>query len=374
MKKTIRNLSLALPIVTLTACTVVPGSHIEGVSSSEQQQLESDLSNVNIQVIDSQLIAAQAQIKKNTTSLAKASKLPDTKDYQYRIGVGDVLAIGVWDHPELTIPASTQRTAEFDGIRVQKDGTITYAYAAELQAAGKTVQQLHRDLVKKLSKVIEKPQVDVKVVGYKSQKVYITGEVKQPGIEAITEVPLTLIDAVNAAGGLTKEADWKQVTFTRNGKTEIINLNRFYERGDLSQNRLLTNGDIVHVNRTDKQKVFVLGDVVRGGAVDVTRYGISLAEALTNVGGINERSADANGIFVLRKRNVEKDGVIADVYQLNAKNAVALVLANQFELEPQDIVYVTAAPLARWNKVISLLLPSVSAVNVGADTNNKLTN
>ncbi|RLV60380.1 polysaccharide biosynthesis protein [Parashewanella curva] len=365
-----------MPVLLLSGCTIVPGSHISGEDSfsGNTEQLQQDLANVNVSVIDSKLIAEQRRIRKNSQALITSHKLPNTKNYEYKIGIGDVLAIGVWDHPELTIPAATQRTADFDGIRVQKDGTITYAYAAGLKAAGKTVQELHSDLVNKLSKVIEKPQVDVKVVGYKSQKVYITGEVQKPGVEAITEVPLTLVDAINAAGGLTKQADWSDVTFSRGDKSEVIRLNDFYTRGDLSQNRLLRDGDIVHINRVDQQKVFVLGDVTRSGAVDINRYGITLAQALADVGGINERSADANGIFVLRKRDIEKDGVIADVYQLHAKNAIALVLANQFQLEPQDIVYVTSAPLARWNKVISLLLPSVSAINVGADTNNKLTN
>ena len=75
-------------------------------------------------------------------------------------------------------------------------------------------------------------------------------------------------------------------------------------------------------------------------------------------------------VFVLRKSNVEQTGFIANVYQLHAKNIAAMVLAEQFELEPSDIVYVTSAPLARWNRVISLLLPSVSTVDNLNDINN----
>lgn len=115
----------------------------------------------------------------------------------------------------------------------------------------------------------------------------------------------------------------------------------------------------------------MLGDVIKAGKVDVNRFGLSLAEALTDAGGFNERTADANGIFVLRKRDFQKDGVLADVYQLHAKNVASLVLAEQFELQPQDIVYVTSAPLARWNKVISLLLPSLSTVDAIQDIDNQ---
>ncbi len=365
-----KTIVTSFALLAMTGCTIIPGSHFEGIESGEQvDNVEKELEKVNIQIIDSSLInqQKQSQVKNFTPSSLDGI---DTSNYQYKLGVGDVLTIGVWDHPELTIPAAVQRTAEFDGFRVQADGTITYAYAPNIQAAGKTVQQVHKELVKRLSRVIEEPQVDVKVVGFRSQKAYVTGEVNKPGVLPVTEIPLTLIDALNQAGDLTESADWRTVTFTRGDKTEIIKLDDFYAYGDISQNRLLQHGDIVHVSRNDMQKVFVLGDVKRAGTVGVNRYGLNLAEALSDAGGLNENTADANGVFVLRKRNLNTDGVIADVYQLHAKNVAALVLAEQFELEPHDIVYVTSAPLARWNRVISLLLPSVSTVDSINDVAN----
>ncbi|PAJ74484.1 polysaccharide biosynthesis protein [Pseudoalteromonas sp. NBT06-2] len=352
----------SLSLLTMSACTVIPGGHIEGITPSEQNtSIENDMSNVNFQVIDFALLQQQ----KASKSQLKRANLKDVNvsHYEYILGVGDVLSIGVWDHPELTIPAAVQRTAAFDGFRIQADGTITYAYAANIPAAGKTIRQLHDVLVKRLSRIIEKPQIDIKVVGFNSQKAYVTGEVNKPGVYAVTEIPLTLIDALNQAGGLNDKADWRTVTFTRGNKSETIQLDEFYENGDISQNRLLQHGDIIHVNRTDSQKVFVLGDVSKASSVEVHRYGLSLAEALTEVGGLNEATADANGIFVLRKRDLQKDGVIADVYQLHAKNVVALVLADEFKLEPRDIIYVTTAPIARWNRLISQLLPTIGAID-----------
>lgn len=363
-----KSLASILAILSMTGCTIIPGSHFEGINPGVQtQNLEEDLEKVNIQIIDSTLIATAKQQHKKVNKAGTAKPL-DTSNYQYKLGVGDVITIGVWDHPELTIPAGTQRTAEFDGFRVQENGTITFAYAPNVPAVGKTIPQIREDLVKRLSRVIEDPQVDVKVVSFKSQKAYVTGEVSNPGVYPITETPLTLIDALNQAGGLNNAADWRTVTYTHNGKTEIIKLDDFYTKGDISQNRLLQHGDIVHVNRNDAQKVFMLGEVKRPGTLKVNRYGLNLAEALSDSGGINEGSADANGIFVVRKSNQEKTGFIADVYQLHAKNITAMVIAEQFELQPNDIVYVTSAPLARWNRVISLLLPSVSAIDKIDDT------
>ncbi|KPV91518.1 Polysaccharide biosynthesis/export protein [Pseudoalteromonas sp. P1-30] len=368
MASSCKSLVTSLVMLAATGCTIVPGSHFKGISPGEEtQNLEQDLEKVNIQIIDSSLVQKQSRsAAKPISSYAGV----DTSNYQYKLGVGDVLTIGVWDHPELTIPAAVQRTAEFDGFRVQEDGTITYAYAPNIPAAGRTVSEVRDDLVSRLSRVIEDPQVDIKIVGFNSQKAYVTGEVKQPGVYPVTEVPLTLIDALNQAGGLTSAADWRSVTFTRGDKTEVIELDDFYAHGDISQNRLLQHGDIVHVNRNDAQKVYVLGDVKRAGSVTLNRYGLNLAEALSDTGGLNENTADANGVFVLRKSDIEKTGYIANVYQLHAKNIAAMVLAEQFELQPHDIVYVTSAPLARWNRVISLLLPSVATVDNLNDINN----
>lgn len=365
-----KSLITSLALLSVTGCTIVPGSHFEGIESGEQtQNLEQDLEKVNIQIIDSSLIKQQKQARASAKPISNTAGV-NVSNYEYKLGVGDVLTIGVWDHPELTIPAAVQRTAEFDGFRVQKDGTITYAYAPNIPAAGRTIGEVREDLVKRLSRVIEDPQVDIKVVGFRSQKAYVTGEVNKPGVYPVTEIPLTLIDALNQAGGLTEAADWRTVTFTRGNKTETIQLDSFYSHGDISQNRLLQHGDIIHVTRNDAQKVFVLGDVKRAGSIVLNRYGLNLAEALSDTGGLNETTADANGVFVLRKSNVEQTGVIANVYQLHAKNITAMVLAEQFELQPHDIVYVTSAPLARWNRVISLLLPSVATVDNLNDINN----
>ncbi len=362
MLKYSKELVVSLSLLILSGCSMIPGSHMEGVDvDPETSTLEQDLSNVNIAVIDSSLISrlkdsqkAYSQAKKQTPML--------TEGYDYVLGIGDVLSIGVWDHPELTIPAAVQRTAEFDGFRIQADGTITYAYAANVPAAGKTIRQLHDVLVKKLSKVIEKPQLDLKVVGFKSQRAYVTGEVKKPGVFAISEIPLTLIDALNLAGGLSERADWRTVNFTRDNQTEIIKLDDFYTQGDISQNRLIKHGDIIHVNRTDNQKVFVLGDVNKAGSIEINRYGLSLAEALSDVGGLNEQTANANGVFVLRKRPENEEGIVADVYQLHAQNVVALVLADQFKLQARDIVYVTTAPIARWNRLIQQIVPTLQGL------------
>lgn len=377
------SLTLAATIgLTLVGCTMVPGSHIpseptegqyvnENTGNVGEEFSEADLNKlVRRYAITPMLIAEMSQprlvIEPNESMQAELT------NYDYKIGKGDVLNITVWNHPELTIPAGSNRSAEEAGNWVHNDGTIFYPYIGRVEVAGKTIPEIRKIISSRLSKYIENPQVDVTVAAFRSQRVYITGEVGQPGTLPVTNVPLTLLEAVNRVGGLSATADWNGVTVTRDGTDMVFSLRDLYRYGDISQNIVLRPNDVVHIERSDDSKVFVLGEVVRPQSFVMGRKGLTLAEALTEAGGFDESSANASGIFVLRQAEPDS-GLIADVYQLNAHNAVALVMAEQFQLQERDIIYVTAAPVARWNRVLSQLLPTVTGIYSVGRANTELT-
>lgn len=284
--------------------------------------------------------------------------------WNYRVGVGDVLDITVWDHPELNPDVSQGRSVEQAGQRVQADGTFFYPYVGQVPARGLTPEVIRDDLARRLAEYIPDPQVEVRVAGYKSQSVSVTGEVKNPSRQPLTDVPLTLLDAIDAAGGLAEEADPRAVTIRRGGRSHQVDMKAFLEQGVGTNNPVLQNGDVVSVGRLELQEAYLLGQIVKPQTIDLTRDNITLTQAITRVGGLREDQADARGIFVFRD---EPMGIT--VYQLDASNPTAYLIGSKFVILPQDVIYVTSAPIYRWNRLISSLLPTITVVDKTGDIN-----
>ncbi|WP_346795502.1 polysaccharide export protein [Halomonas sp. Bachu 37] len=346
-------LMLVLLLGVLSGCAMAPGGHID-----EDNLAQSLDGRVNVQPITPDLVNAM-QVSESSTQATPQALHQQVQGYEYRVGPGDILSVIVYDHPELTIPAGTERSAAETGNRIRPDGTMFYPYVGRVKVEGMTLDEVRELLARRLSEVITDPQVEVGIAAFHSQKVYVSGAVENPGTLPLTIVPMTILDAISAVGGARDNANWHDVTLSRNGREEHISLYAMMRQGDMTQNRLLNNGDLLHVPTMENQNVVVMGQVIRPGTIALGNERINLTDALGRAGGVNESRAEPSGIFVVRG-NPPGSEKIATVYQLDIQDATRLLLGTRFPLQPQDVVYVTSAPVARWNTVISLLLPSVS--------------
>lgn len=358
MKHTWRTGAVVLAALVLQACSIAPGMKMAEPARVEPGQV------VRVQQITLDLLGElQAQRKTQVRQLADELA---TTPHEYRIGKGDILQITVWDHPELTIPAGSFRDASMSGQQVGSDGYLYYPFVGMVKAEGANVGALRDVLTDRLSTYIQDPQLDVRVVAFRSKRVYVVGEVRNPGVLAIDDVPLTIVEAVNRAGGLTDAADKSGVNISRDGQVYAIDLKALYDQADSSQNLVLQHGDIVNVPDRSQQKVFVMGEVERPSSVGIINGHLTLAAALGEVGGVNQNTANPSAIYVVRGSDAENP----EIFHLNARYATGMLLASRFELRAQDVIFVDTAGVSQWNRVISQLLPSVLVIGIADDISN----
>lgn len=284
--------------------------------------------------------------------------------YNYKVGVGDLVRITVWDHPELTNPAGNT-TGQLQGQVVLPDGTFYFPFLNKVSAAGRTTDEIRIEMTRNLEKFIRSPQVDVYIQpnGFRSQKIYVSGEVGQPGFFPITDVPLRLSDAIAQAGGLSKEADLSNVALQRNNQSFILDAYRLLYQGDLSQNVLLQDGDVLNIPDRRLRKVFLMGEVVQPSSFVMPVGKLTLAEVLSDVGGINQNTANAQQVYVIRQAEVGPANTPRlNIYHLDSTSPTSVLYADQFEMRPRDVVYVDPVRMVRINRLLGTILPSLQVL------------
>jgi polysaccharide biosynthesis/export protein len=290
----------------------------------------------------------------------------------YTIGPSDVIGILVYDHPELLPNAGAVIAQSSDptgistapGFIVGADGQVFFPYIGRVKVAGLTESEASELFVNRLAKYIRNPQVTVRITSFRSRRAYVEGEVRNPGTQIFTDVPMTLPEAINRAGGITIAGDRSFVTLTRGDRTTVINLMELQDVGVSANHILLQNGDLVTVRNREDRKVYVMGEIVKPSALLMRNGRLSLNEALGEAGGPNLLTANTSQIYVIRNTGQRSPAI----FHLNAGSPTALALADTFPLKARDVVYVDPVPLVSWNRIISLVLPSAQALNLGRST------
>ena len=301
-------LSLAIAAM-LSACSLAPGQHmIEPaalpVTSADNGDVTSDI-QIPIKQIDLTLIRQIRADQKNMDKTASQLGL-FAKATGYKLGPGDVLQITVWDHPELAAavgqPAQNTKTSDAaPGFVVDGEGNVQFPYVnRSIHASGKTAEQIQREIYGELSKVFVKPQVTVRVASFRSSQVYVDGDVRAPGAQTVNDIPMTLTEAVNRAGGFAPTADQSRVTITRNGTAYPVNVAQMMKNGKNPADIMLQPGDMLHVDAREDNTVYVMGEVNKPSPVPPLRDGtLTLAEALAQAGQLNQETSNPKQLFVL---------------------------------------------------------------------------
>jgi len=163
---------------------------------------------------------------------------------EYKLGPGDVISVGVWGYEDL----------ENKEIVIRPDGKLSFPLAGELIAQGMTAGELTTALTAKLGDYVRNPNVTVNIAKFRTTRVYVLGEVTKPGMYEL-EKQHNLLDAIGMAGSYTKRAAKKEVFVIHKDnvdKPQKVNILKLLQKGDISQNVALNEGDIVYLTSNGK--------------------------------------------------------------------------------------------------------------------------
>ncbi len=344
-----------MSMLLLSACSLTPGMDMKADNNMSELELpvmkNGKLVKEKTRIVP---ITADLIIERENARLQEVNNLPpaDINQTAYKIGPHDRLQITVWEHPELNDPGGEKINPELAGKVVGDDGELYYPYVGTINVAGKTVSEARTLLTQELSKYFKKVKLDIRVLSFQSHRAAVVGEVKVPGIQAMTETPMTVAEAISRAGGVSPDADMSNVALARDGKLYKIDVLALYEKGNSTQNLVLKDGDVLNIPDRKDSKVLVMGEVGRQQALQINKGKMSLSQALAEAYGVDFNTSRPEDIYVLRPgdRNPE-------IFQLNAGSPDALILADQFAMQAHDTVFVGTAGVTQWSRVLNQILP-----------------
>ena len=289
-----------------------------------------------------------------------AQLLKSSNRVNYNIAQGDILSIVLAGYPEITPLNNVSSTNPYvSGFPVDQQGYIQFPLIGRIQASGLSVPQFTANLRSRLQRYLKYSDPQVKIINYRGNKFFIDGEVRQPGEFVIADTPVSLYGAISMAGGATETGDSNSIVLNRDGRSYNIGLQDLREAGSSANQLYVQDGDAIHINSQSRNQVYVLGELGQVKPVPILEQGLSLAQVIGQSRGLDAGTADATKIYVVRDNPSTS---LTDIYYIDMQTITNFSLANRFEMQSNDIVYVDPTGLARWNRVISALLPSTSAI------------
>jgi polysaccharide export outer membrane protein len=301
------------------------------------------------------------------------------------ISPGDVLSVAIWDaggglfSPEGASATGTQTTVLPTQV-VDIKGNISVPFAGQIHVAGKSTLQAQNAIVAALGRQAIRPQALVTVTNAMGNQVTVIGDVKTPGRVTLNVSGTRALDAIAMAGGNTAPAFDTVLQLTRKGKTTRVRLSWII--GHPAEDIYLEPNDVLYVLR-DPRAVTILGALKLNSRLQFDTEHLTLAEALGQGGGLLDDQSEPAGVFVFR---VEPTSVIATltnapppaaaaaetmpvVFHVDLRQPQNFFLAQSFQLQDKDIVYVANAEAVQLDKVLKIMAHAAVTAGVIANKN-----
>ena len=328
----------------LTSCAVTSGLQTYDLPTEGVYQTELGTSVNVIKLTQDSVLAVQPAIHNIQQEYAHLFSTPHR---HYNLSPGDILSISLWAYPEIS---------GSEGYQIDQSGYIHFPMIGRYKATGKSLIQVNRELRSQLSRYLKTPDVIVRVLSYQGKYYSIQGSVGKGGIYYLTDQPVSLYSALGMAGGIGDNAS---INLIRQGQNYSLNTVELEKAGYSLHNLLIQPNDTIYVNARENHKIYVMGESGKNQALQMRSEGMNLTDVLGESLGINPFTASRSRIYVVRH---QANNQTTEIYNLNLTSIADFSLANQFKMHSNDVVYVDATGLVRWQRIINQIVPFSNAL------------
>ena len=311
---------------------------------------EYSIDDVGINIIDLNSLSEeeikkfnQNQIEEINNKINKFSNIYEYR-YEYILGSADSISLDLTD------------TDDLDGTYlIDQDGMIDLPFVGRIKIGDLTINEAQNILMQIIKNFYKNPDLQIDVIEFNSSKVYIVGAVRNQITINLDQKPIRLIEAAIQANFNPSAADKLYGTkgiLRRDNQVYKINLDNTFKSTDERENFYLKKDDVIFIDR-NSDAIHVFGEITKPG-IYFPNMDYSLTE-LISTSGLNQITANAKKVFVIREKY--NSFLEVDVFQLDIRNPVNLIVGRKFKLQANDIVFVPPAEIVKWNRTISLLLP-----------------
>ena len=360
MESRVRHFQLAVLLacgIAVTGCAVTSGLQTYDLPTQGAYQTDQGAQLTVVQLTQDNL---PSHLLNNIQSANSTYHLFNNKQHIYRLTAGDVLSIQLWAYPEITPPIQDISNIKAAGYPIDPNGNVYLPLLGQVKVAGKTLAEINQYLRSQFSRYLKHPDVVVRVLSYEGRRYFVNGQVMRSGQYTLNDQPISIYTALGQAGGVnTETGDNTNIQLIRQGQTYHLNAVELEKQGLSLHNLLIQPNDTIFVNAKQNQKLYVMGESNKSQALTLRDQGMTLSDVLGESEGVNPYSASAARIFVMR---TDLNTKTSTIYHLNLSSLGNLALANQFQMQKNDIVYIDATGLTRWQRIMNQIVPFSSAL------------